>query len=51
MLALVIGLVIGVPIGIVSAIRQDTTVDYMGRSAAIVGLAAPNFWLGIMVMT
>ena len=49
--AIVIGLVIGVPIGIYSAIRQDTTVDYVGRSVAIVGLATPNFWLGIMVMT
>ena len=51
LLAIVIGLVIGVPIGIYSAIRQDTTVDYVGRSVAIVGLATPNFWLGIMVMT
>ncbi len=50
-LALLIGLVLGVPIGIWSAIRQDTTVDYAGRSVAILGLATPNFWLGIMVMT
>ena len=50
-LALVIGLVLGVPIGIWSAIRHDTTVDYAGRSVAILGLATPNFWLGIMVMT
>ena len=50
-LALVIGLVLGVPIGIGSAIHQDTTVDYAGRSVAILGLATPNFWLGIMVMT
>ena len=50
-LAIVIGLVLGVPIGIYSAIRQDTTVDYAGRSVAILGLATPNFWLGIMVMT
>ncbi len=50
-LALVIGLVLGVPIGIWSAIHQDTTVDYAGRSVAILGLATPNFWLGIMVMT
>ena len=50
-LALVIGLVIGVPIGIYSAIRQDTAVDYAGRTVAIFGLATPNFWLGIMVMT
>ena len=50
-LAIVIGLVIGVPIGIYSAIRQDTAVDYAGRTVAIFGLATPNFWLGIVVMT
>ena len=30
--------------------RQDTPADYLGRSIAIIGLAMPNFWLGIMVM-
>ena len=50
-LAIVIGLVIGLPVGIYSAIRQDTATDYAGRSVAILGLATPNFWLGIMVMT
>ncbi len=50
-LAIVIGLVIGVPTGIYSAIRQDTAVDYAGRTVAIFGLATPNFWLGVMVMT
>ena len=49
-LAIVIGLVIALPVGIYSAIRQDTAADYVGRSAAIIGLATPNFWLGIMVM-
>ena len=49
-LAIVIGLVIGVPIGIYSAVRQDTAADYVGRTVAIFGLATPNFWLGIMVM-
>ena len=49
-LAIVIGLVIALPVGIYSAIRQDTVADYLGRSAAIIGLATPNFWLGIMVM-
>ena len=49
-LAIVIGLVIALPIGIYSAIRQDTDADYAGRSLAIIGLATPNFWLGIMVM-
>jgi peptide/nickel transport system permease protein len=49
-LALLIGLVIALPVGIYSAIRQDTAADYAGRSIAILGLATPNFWLGIMVM-
>ena len=50
LLALVIGLVIALPVGIYSAIRQDTAADYLGRSAAIIGLVTPNFWLGVMVM-
>ena len=49
-LAIVIGLVIALPVGIYSAIRQDTLADYAGRSLAIIGLATPNFWLAIMVM-
>ena len=50
LLAIVIGLVIAVPVGIFSAIRQDRVGDYVGRSVAIIGLATPNFWLGVMVM-
>jgi peptide/nickel transport system permease protein len=49
-LAILIGLVIALPVGIYSAIRQDTAADYLGRSLAVIGLATPNFWLGIMVM-
>ncbi len=49
-MAIVIGLVIALPVGIYSAIRQDTAADYAGRSIAVIGLATPNFWLGIMVM-
>ena len=49
-LAIVIGLVIALPVGIYSAIRQDTAADYVGRTAAIIGMATPNFWLALMVM-
>ena len=49
-LAIAIGLLIALPVGIYSAIRQYTVADYVGRSFAIIGLATPNFWLGIMVM-
>ena len=49
-LAIVIGLVIALPVGIYSAIRQDTAADYVGRTAAIIGMSTPNFWLALMVM-
>ena len=49
-LSLVIGLLIALPAGIYSAMRQDTAADYAGRTAAIIGMATPNFWLAIMVM-
>ena len=49
-MAIVIGLVIALPVGIYSAIRQDTAADYVGRTIAILGLATPNFWLGLMVV-
>ena len=50
LLSIIIGLVIALPVGIYSAIRQDTAADYAGRTAAVIGMATPNFWLGIMVM-
>ena len=50
LLAIMIGLVIALPVGIYSAIRQDTVGDYVGRSVAIIGLATPNFWLGMMII-
>ena len=49
-LAIVIGLLIALPVGVYSAMRQDTAVDYVGRTAAIIGMATPNFWLALMVM-
>ena len=49
-MAIAIGLVIALPVGIYSAVRRNTAADYVGRSVAIIGLATPNFWLGTMVM-
>lgn len=48
--ALVVAILLGVPIGIVSAVRQDTVRDYAARSIAILGLAVPGFWLGTLVV-
>ena len=49
-MAILIGLLISLPVGIYSAVRQDTVSDYVGRTIAIAGLAMPNFWLGTLVM-
>jgi peptide/nickel transport system permease protein len=50
-LALVLGIVIAVPIGVLSATRQDTSADYAGRIIAVSGLSMPDFWLGTLVIT
>jgi peptide/nickel transport system permease protein len=50
-LAMVLGIVIAVPIGVLSATRQDTTSDYVGRVVAVSGLSLPDFWLGTLVIT
>ena len=50
LVAVIVGLLIGVPIGIYSAVRQDTIGDYVGRSFAIFGLATPNFWLATIIL-
>ena len=42
LLAILIGLVIALPVGIYSAVRQYTAADYVGRSVAILGLATPT---------
>ena len=50
LVAVIAGLLIALPVGVYSAIRQYTAADYAGRSFAILGLATPNFWIGLMVM-
>jgi len=49
-LAIVIALVIGVPAGIISAVRRNTAWDYAANAVALWGLSTPNFWLGIMLI-
>ena len=48
--ALLTSLLIGLPIGIYSSIRQDTIGDYLARSLAIALIALPAFWIATMVM-
>jgi peptide/nickel transport system permease protein len=48
--ATLFALVISLPIGIISATRQDTVWDYLFRSVAILGLSVPGFWLATLVI-
>lgn len=50
LIALIVGLLIAIPIGVYSAMRQDTRGDYIARSFSILLLAVPSFWLGTMVV-
>jgi len=49
-LSMLILLIISLPIGIYSAIRQDSPGDYVGRSFATVLIALPSFWVGLMII-
>lgn len=49
-LAMVVSIIVALPIGVYSAIRQDTAGDYVMRSFSILMLAIPSFWLGTLVM-
>ena len=49
-MAILVSIVIGIPIGIISAVRQDTAGDYVGRTFAIMCIAVPNIWVAILVM-
>jgi peptide/nickel transport system permease protein len=48
--AIVIALVIGIPAGVVSAVKRGTAWDYGANVVALWGLSTPNFWLGIMLI-
>ena len=49
-LALLLAFVVAVPLGVISAVRQDTIADYASRIIAIAGVAMPTFWIGILVV-
>jgi peptide/nickel transport system permease protein len=50
LLAMVIALLIGIPLGVISAVKRDSVVDIAGRIFALVGLALPNFWMGTLII-
>jgi peptide/nickel transport system permease protein len=49
-LAMLIALAIGIPPGIISAVKKDSLWDYGANVVALWGLSTPNFWLGILMI-
>jgi len=49
-LAMLVALCIGVPAGIIAAVKRDTAIDYGATMAALWGVSIPNFWLGILLI-
>ena len=48
--SLIIALLIGVPVGIISAVKQYSAFDYISMIAALIGVSMPAFWLGLMLV-
>ncbi|WP_456843663.1 ABC transporter permease [Bradyrhizobium sp. USDA 4510] len=49
-MALLVSLIVGIPIGVYAALKQDSAGDYTLRTLSILALAVPNFWIGTLVM-
>src|SRR5258708_31194979 len=47
-MALFFAIIIGVPFGVISAVRQNTPLDYFLRVLSLSGLSLPSFWLGLL---
>ena len=45
-----VSVIIAVPLGVISAAKQNTLVDYFVRAISIAGIAMPSFWLGIVII-
>ena len=49
-MATLVAIIIAIPLGAISAIKQDTWIDYVVRTFSIAGIAMPSFWLGILII-
>jgi peptide/nickel transport system permease protein len=49
-LAMCVAVLLGVPTGVISAVKQDSTLDYVLRVVSLSGLSMPAFWLGLMII-
>jgi peptide/nickel transport system permease protein len=49
-MAIILSWVVGIPVGILSALRQNSALDYLARFFTVLFLAIPGFWLGAMIV-
>ncbi|MBW8301207.1 MAG: ABC transporter permease [Hydrogenophaga sp.] len=49
-MSMIFAFIIGVPMGILAAVKKNTVIDYIANIVALSGLSIPNFWLGIMLI-
>ena len=49
-MALTLSVITGVPLGVISAVRQNTRLDYLLRVFSLSGLSLPSFWLGLLIL-
>ena len=49
-MATIVSIVIAIPLGTLSAVYQNSWIDYFVRSIAVAGIAVPSFWLGILIL-
>ena len=50
LMSMLIMLILSVPLGMISALKKDTWIDYLVRGITFVGCAMPNFWVGLLLM-
>jgi peptide/nickel transport system permease protein len=50
LLALFFSILFGLPMGVISAVRQNHTIDYIVRVISLSGLSLPSFWLGLLIL-
>ena len=49
-LSMVVAVLLGVPTGVISAVKQDSALDYVLRVFSLAGLSMPSFWLGMVII-
>jgi len=48
-LSIIISIIVGIPLGILAAVRRESTLDHIGRTISVSGVSIPNFWLAMML--